>query len=273
MPSKISIILLSIIFLTFGMGSLVQAEVITIGGTGSSGPLIQKLFNEYHKHNTDVSLRVVSPALGSNGALKALKAGRIDIAIAGRPLSTEEGKYGKNFKLASTPFVMCTRDMQMKCNLTLDELANIYNGSQPNWPSGAPIRLIIRGNFESDTLLLKSMSPAMNAAIKSSFLRPGMAVPKNDLETVLLLGKTANILGPTTMGLLSTLDQKLVVFSINGIKPSTKSLQDGSYLWSKELTVILPHKLTPAIENFALFLTSPEAQTIMLKYHYLPSGQ
>ncbi len=267
-------ILLALLWTAFGLLAPAQAEILTIGGTGSSGPLIKLLFEEYRKQAPEVTLQLIDPPLGTNGALKALATGRIDMVLVGRPLPPEELKqFGQHFTLADTPFVMVSRDGQRRKGFTLEELAKVYDGSLLQWDTGGPIRLVVRGSFESDTLLLKTMSPGLEKAVTLATQRTGMGTAANDIATATLIANTTGSLGPTTLGLLTTMGLRVVVCPINGVVPSIANLKNGSYPWHKRLSVILPLRPSPAASSFATFLRSPKAQAVMQRYDYLPAIQ
>jgi phosphate transport system substrate-binding protein len=265
--------LLMIVCMAAGLPGNAAAETLTIGGTGSSGPLAQLLFEEFRKEAPDVSLRLISPPLGTNGALKALAAGRIDLALAGRSLRNGElGSFGQHFELAATPFVLASSGGQRKGGFSLDELARVYEGSLTHWDTGAPIRLVLRPAFDADTMQLRAMGPGMDKAVARSFQRPGMAVALNDLDAAELLANTPGSLGPTTMGLLKTLGMRLALMPLNGVQPSLETLKAGGYPWRKTITVVLPVKPSLAAGRFAAFLRSHKAREILLQNYYLPSA-
>jgi phosphate transport system substrate-binding protein len=271
MATKRIVGLLAVLGMALGLSTAVRAETLTVGGTGSSGPLIERLFAAFQAQAPEATLHLIAPPLGTNGALKAMQAGRIDLTLAGRPLEPEElARYGRHFDLADTPFVMASKDGVRQNGFSLEELAAVYAGSLQTWDSGAPIRLVIRGSFESDTLLLKTMSPGLALAVDAAGKRPGMAGAVNDIETASLIAGTPGSLGPTTLGLLTTMDLRPVLFPINGVEPSLASLRDGRYPWRKSLTVILPLKPSPLAARFADYLRSPEARAVMERCDYLP---
>jgi phosphate transport system substrate-binding protein len=248
-----------------------HAAELVVGGTGSAGPLVEILFAEYGKQRPDVPLRLVAPPLGSNGALRAMAKGRVHLVFAGRPLTKEElSEFGQHFDLADTPFVMASKDGQRARGFTLDEVAQVYEGSLTKWDNGAPIRLILRGAFESDTLLLKSMSTSLSKAQDAARARPGMSGGVNDIETVLLLQKTNGSFGPTTLGLLTTMGVRLQLFPLNGVTPSTANLKVGKYPWHKKITIILPRNPSPEAADFVRFLRSAKARELLLRNDYLP---
>jgi phosphate transport system substrate-binding protein len=252
-----------------------NAEALTVGlGTGSSEPIVKLLFAEFQKQTPDATLNHLSPPLGSGGAVKALAASRIDLAVIGRPLQADEAKrVGQQFALADTAFVFASRDAQAGADFTLDQLAQSYDGRLQTWPDGAPIRLILRPAFESDSITLKSMSPAMDKAVSAAALRPGMVSGDNDFHTLKLIAETPGSLGPTTLGMLRSTDSGVVVIPINGVVPSLASLKNGSYPWRKSLIVVLPMQPGALAERFAAFLRSPAAVLVLQAYDYLPASQ
>ncbi len=271
---KASPLVLALVLTATAPTAKAQAQTITVAGTGSSMPLVQLLFTEYQKQAPEVSLHLVQPPLGTNGALKALRAKRVDVVIVGRPITPAElNQLGQHFDLAYTPFVMASSDGLRRGGFSLDELAKVYEGSLAFWDKGAPIRLILRGSFESDTLLLKEMSPRMAQATVAANKRPGMAGAVNDIETAKLIASTPGSLGPTTLGLLRTMGLNLKLFPINGAAPTISNLKSGRYPWHKKLSVVLPHTPDPAVAAFAKFLRSPRAQELMLQYDYIPIAQ
>lgn len=250
-----------------------HAESLAVGGTGSAEPIVRLLFEEFRKQAPDATLNHLSPPLGSGGAAKALAAGRIDLAVIGRELTAEEAqRVGRHFRLADTAFVFASRDGQPGGGFSLDQIAAIYEGRLQAWPSGAPIRLILRPAFESDSLTLKSMSPTMDKAVTAAALRPGMVTGDNDFHTLKLIADTPGSLGPTTLGMVKTTHTPVMVMPIDGVSPSLATLQNGSYPWSKLLTVVLPLQAGALAERFAVFLRSAAAARVLQAYDYRPGG-
>ena len=256
--------------LGLGISSGSFAETLTVGGTGSSGPLVQKLFDDFAKRHPGNTLNLISPPLGSSGGIKAAMVGRVDMAFTGRaPKPEEAAKLGSSFALAETPFVLVSNDASGTGNLTVDQLADIYVGKNVRWPSGRPVRLILRAKNDSDTDMLRSMSAAMNNAVPAANDRPGMTVAADDLETLDLLQRTPSSFGPTTLGLLRCLGSSLAPVPVNGVTPSVSTLKNGSYPWRKVLSVVLPATPTRLAQQFADYLRSGDADVILGRYDYL----
>lgn len=256
------------------LDGVVFAQTIRIAGTGSSAPLVERLFGEFSAGKGDVTLSQVKPPLGSGGALRALARGRVDMAITSRLPNQEEAKLlGGHFPLAATAFVVASSSVMRPKGVSLSELADIYAGRMTHWDDGSPIRLVLRSSAESDTAVLKSLSPDMSAAVDIAAKRVGMAMGQDDFDTVELLANARGSLGPTTKGLINTLGLSLHALPLNGISPTFQNFQNGVYPWRKILYVMLPLQPSKSVQEFAKFLKSDEAAKVMRRYEYLPLTQ
>lgn len=263
---------LLLLCLAMGLVFSAKAEPLLIGGTGSAEPIVRLLFEEFSKQAPEASLTIISPPLGSGGAIKALGMRRIDMAVVARPPKAEEAAgIGRRFELAITPFVLASSNGQRRTGFTLDELAKVYEGRLKTWDQGDPIRLVLRTPDESDTSQLMSMSPAMAKAVNFAYQRQGMATGMDDLDTLDLITHTPGSLGSTNVGLLRASGSRLSIFPINGVTPSIAALNNGSYPWHKTHMVVLPVQPSPMAEKFASFLRSDKAKALLRRYEYLPS--
>ena len=198
-----------------------RAETITVGGTGSATPLIEQFARAYQSLKPEVSVKVVDPPMGSNGSIRAVLAGAIDLAMSGKPLAeAEKAQGGQDWELGRTPFLVVTSKQPQPPGFTFEQLAAIYGGEVTAWADGSPIRLVLRSPTESDTLILRQMSPAMGQAVETALARPGLPVAANDLENVDLLEKTPGSLGTTNLGLLQSRGGQLQALPLNGVAPT-----------------------------------------------------
>ena len=262
---------IAVLCIALGFASCAHADSLLVGGTGSAEPLIRRLFDDFQKLSPTDSLKVINPSLGSAGGIRALSMGKIDLAISARALKEEEKSVlGRHFELCSTPFVLATNGGRFQSGFSIDELARVYEGQRQKWDDGSLIRLVLRTRDDADSAQLKSMSPSMDKAVVAADQRQGMVYGKDDLDTLDLLSRTPGSLGPTSLGLLRTMESSLALIPLNAHLPSVASMNDGRYPWRKALTVILPAKPSPLAARFADYLRSAKADEIMRRYEYRP---
>lgn len=242
------------------------AETITVGGVGSLSPLLGILGEAFSRQTPGVRVVVIHPPLGSSGGMRALAAGKVDIALTGRVLKPEEAGIAKPW--LQTPLVVATSGGKTK-GLSRAQLADIYAGRKTAWDDGRPVRLVLRGAHESETQSLRSMTPEIDAAVGEALKRPDLPVAENDIEAIKMIAQIYGSFGTTTLGLINTESIRLDVVPIDGIKPSTKALIDGSYPWRRIYHLVSRPTQTPATTAFLSYLNSPAALALARKFEYV----
>jgi phosphate transport system substrate-binding protein len=243
------------------------AETITVGGVGSLTPMIKLLGAEYAKKHSGVEVNVIEPPMGSNGGIRAMTAGKIDIAASGRSTNPDEAGVAKPW--LQTPLVLATLSGKSK-GLTRAQIADIYAGRKANWDDNKPIRLVLRGDKETETKVLRSLSPEIDAGVTEALKRPGLPVAENDLDALELLGKISGSLGTSNLGLIKASGAKLTSLPIDGIMPSAKAMEDGSYPWKRQFYLITQATPRAEVAAFVAWLNSTPALATARKLDYLP---
>lgn len=252
------------------MPQLAHADTLKIGGTGASLATMQLLGQTFEKSRPANHITVL-PSLGSTGGIKAVLAGALDIGISTRPLKQEEqAQGGVAVKFATTPFVIVTGPMAPATNMTLSQLADIYAGRQTAWPDGTPIRLVLRPANDSDTEILKSMSPELNTAVTTALSRPGMQIATSDQESADILAKLKGAIGSSTLGIMLSEKRALKPIPLNGATPNLKTASDGRYPYHKDIYIVTNQNPKPLTKEFVLFIQSSGAKKILTDNGHFP---
>lgn len=238
---------------------------LTLGGTGAGLGTMELLAAAYEKLHPGVAIKVIS-SLGSAGGINATLKGALDIAISGRPLKEEERKEGAVIsEYARTPFVFIVHKKVAVNRVTSGELEKIYGGRIASWPDGTRIRLITRPEKDTDTMIIKGISPAMEQAVKSAGSRVGMILAATDQESADRVEKTTGAMGGSSMAQVISEGRNVKVLSFNGVKPGENTLRNGSYPLFKSLYLVTTAKSSAAARQFVEFVRSPEGRKILAK--------
>jgi phosphate transport system substrate-binding protein len=241
------------------------AETISINGSGSALDMMKPMIAAFQKTNKDVRITMDKP-LGSSGAVKALLAGALDMALCSKPLKPEESAKGAQLQVyGKTPLVFITEQNVRKADLATKELEDIYTGKVTTWPNGDKIRLVLRPIEDVDTKIISALSPGMTSAMNAVRSRPGMIIAVTDPEAYATVAKTPGGLGAT--GMTSIIAEKLPVASLtlNGVTASPKNLASGAYALSKEISIVTTPRTPPAAHRLIKFLLSPQGRSIAAK--------
>lgn len=251
--------------------SAAAAEALQLGGTGSAIGMLRQVGAEFSAA-TGVKIDVI-PSLGTTGAIRALKDGVLDIAVAARPLTADEAATGLHqVDVVRTPYVMAT-SLQKPNGLKSADLPAIFTADKPTWADGTPIRIILRPRSETDTALLGELFNGLDAAIESARRRSEVPTAATDQDNVALAERTPGSLIGTTVSQLTTEHGKLHIVPLDGVDPTLANFESGAYRYAKKLYFILSSKGPPAAQQFIAFLHSPAGTKALREAGTLPGGE
>ena len=240
------------------------AEIIRISGTGGAIGTMRILGEAFRKTNPGIRVEIL-PGMGSSGAVRAVLAGRLDIGLSGRMLKGEERAQDvMETKYARTPFAFVVNSNLKMTGLTLEGLAAIYAGKR-DWENGKRIRLVLRPQADSDIEVLKSMSPAMSAAVDIALRREGMIVATTEQDAVDAIESVPGAFGGTTLSLVSSERRALRILALDGVVPSVRTMADGSYPYSKTFFMVTRKNFPDSVRRFIDFVRSPAGAAILAK--------
>ncbi|MHB1173697.1 MAG: substrate-binding domain-containing protein [Sulfuriferula sp.] len=236
---------------------------IRIGGTGSAIATMQILAKAFIKSHPGVVVDIV-PSLGSGGGIKAMRAGIIDLAISGRALKPAERTEGvSTTEYARTPFVFAVSSHNNASAITTKELVNIYKGETRVWPDGKKLRLVLRPEVESDTDIIKNMSPEMSLAVKSALAREDMIMAITDQDSADNIENIPGAIGTLTLAQIVSERRALKPLILNGLTPSLDAMAEGKYPYFKSMYMASSAKPNPPTQAFIAFVHSPAGRKIL----------
>lgn len=244
----------------------VHAETVNVGGVGSLTPLIRHLSDEFHKLRPDVDILIADPPLGSRGALRGLRAGKLDIALIGRAPQPEDAGVDMHAWIR-TPLALAT-NRGTEAAITQADIAAIYTGERTRWSDGQALRLVMRGESETELLALRMLSPQIDAAISVALKRSGLPLAENDLDALNKLHTIRNSFGTTSLGLVMTENRPLTLLALDGVKPDLAALEAGRYTLQRVYSLATPRTRRPASADFLAFLTSPATLEHVRRFGY-----
>lgn len=252
-------------------GALAE-DILRIGGTGGSLGAMRVFAGAFQKSNPGVKIQVL-PSLGSFGGIKAVLNGTLDIGISARELKHDEQRRGGvQQEYAKTPLIFVANRKVTVSGLTTSALEKLYAGEMQSWPGGTRVRLVLRPAVETDTALVKGISPSMNRAMAAALSRQGMIVALTDQENGEVVTRTPGALGISTLAQVITEKLPVKILTYNGVKPDPKSAADGTYPLVKRFFLVTGPHTPPLAQRFIAFLTSPQGRKLLNQTGHLPSG-
>lgn len=242
----------------------VAQERLRITGTGSGTGGMQLLMQAFLRTHPGVAGEVL-PALGSAGGIRAVIDGKIDIAVSNRAPNDKERALAplQAITYARTPLVIAVHKSLGVSALTSDQLAALYGEGAPTFANARRARPVLRLADATDTAIVKSISPAVAAAVDAAAGRRGVLDGTTDSDTADLLERTQGAFGPSTLALIESEGRPLVALTIDGVAPSLANLANGSWKPHKLLIMVVPDKPSPLVQQFVTFVQSTQGRRIM----------
>lgn len=249
----------------------VRAQEIKIGGTGGALATMQMLADAYRKTRPEAEITVL-PSLGSGGGIKAVLAGGIQIAVSSRPIEPSETSQGANaYEYGRTPFVFAVAVKNAVAGITVKDLVEIYSGARGRWPDGATIQIVLRPVGDSDSDMVRSISPEVRQAKTLAEKRPGMLFEVTDQEAADDIENIPGAFGTTTLAQIISEQRAIKALRFNGVEPSAKTVADGSYPYFKRLFIVTGPKTPVPAHQFIAFVRSAAGREILARTgHALP---
>ncbi len=247
------------------------AETLRLAGTGGIIEAMRQIAPQF-KAATGIEVQVIV-GLGTSGAMHAIVDGKIDVVVAGRPLSPElaEGLLVSH-RFARTPLVLITSHPKPN-GLKTDDIATLVAAENPKWADGTPLKLILRPKVDSDTAIIERALPAVKDAVARARQRSEVPVAATDQDNVDLAERLPGSIGLAGFGQIVAEKCNLRFVAIDGVEPSLKTLADGTYRHEKSFYLVFPRGRNAGAEKFLTFLRSDAGRQALLATGNLPVGE
>ena len=104
---------------------------VVVAGSSSVSPVMEKLGEAYEAINSNVSISIQTT--DSSSGMNAAKEGTCDIGMASRELKDSEKEILTGTQIAMDGIAVIVNKANTTDNLTIDQLASIFNGSTTTW--------------------------------------------------------------------------------------------------------------------------------------------
>lgn len=250
-----------VFFLSSGMAS---AETLRAGGSGSTSAVVRVLAEAFNKAHPADAVQVAA-ALGTPGGLKALEAKALDVALASRPLRSEEIGNGKLsvIEIARTPFVMAVASTSSLNDLTFPALTQMLEKPDAAWPDGTRVRVVLRPRDDVDMRIIMSFSPGVEKAMQIALARSGNYVAATDDDAVAAIARLPGAIGGTTLGQILAEKRPLKALSLTGKTPTVEGIKSGAYPYYKRHFLVIRADASPVARRFVAFVQSADGRRLL----------
>lgn len=210
------------------------------------------------------------PDLSGGGGIRAVIAGKLDLAVSTRALKASEQDDAIQVELGKTPFVFAVAATNPIAGLSSAELEAVYTGTRTTWPDGRPLRLVLASADDRDNELLAALSAGMRRAVTAAHARPGMLIERTDRARADAIIRMPDALGTSTLALIRTEAPQLKPVALDGVMPSPETVASGTYPVVKTVWLVIGRRVPVVIQEFVDFVKSPKGRAVLHAAGYAP---
>jgi len=250
---------------------LSAGRVLIVPGTGDSQNLLREVAKAMEKE-LDGDRIEIPETIGSGGGIKAVIAGKAEIARVARPLKEKEVQYGLSCKLfARSPIVFVVNpSVKGIDNIRIHDLINIYSGATGDWSGLSDTRgkiyPVTRQPGDSCLTVIDKNIPGFSDSINPK-IKIIYSTPDN-LDT---LKEHRNTIGFLPLAMAE--NSGLKILKIEGVYPSPENVKSGKYRLTVPLGIVYKAELQGMAKRFVDFLYSDKGREIILKNGAIPVNE
>ncbi|MBU3104113.1 phosphate ABC transporter substrate-binding protein [Clostridium gasigenes] len=236
-----------------------EGNTISISGSTSVGPLMEKIAAQYESKNENTSIEINQ--VGSSAGIKDTINGVSQIGMASRDLKAEEKAEVTGTIIAYDGIALITHKNNPVKEITLEEVKGIYTGKITNWKEingGADLPIVVVSREEGSgtrTAFEEIIGYKSEDLVVSATISDGSGSIKTTVAG------NENAIGFASF---EYLDDKVGALNLGGVKPEADLVKNGQYKLARPF--ILTTKTSSETENSKKiidYILSDEGQKIV----------
>lgn len=258
-PSRWLLVLFGWLWLCLPFAAVAEENLRYAGATTLQRYFMPEMARAFQ---AETGLRMTIDGGNTNPGIKALLAGDIDMAGAGRHLTAEEKKLGlvEHFLGWDILTVVVAKDNPVS-NLTIEQLRGIFSGDLTNWKA-------VGGRDQAIMVVTAPKGSGMRSAVQDLILKERSYTPQEVVSGVVAQSdqQVSMFPGSITAVSMSMIDnQSAKTVAINGIEPVAVNVQTGKYPLAKPLALVTRGQPQGAVAKFIVLAKGPRGQQILNK--------
>ena len=240
-----------------GANSDSNVASISISGSTSVGPLMEKVQEKYEENNS-VILEIQQN--GSGAGIKDVISGISEIGMSSRELKDEEKNSVEATTVAYDGIALLVNPENKVKNISLEDVKNVYTGKITNWKElggeDAPIVVISReeGSGTRDAFQ-EIVGYKSEELTKEATISDGSGAVKNTVAG------NKNAIGFASF---EYIDETVSALNVNDVEPTADNVKGGQYKISRPfLLVTKSDSVTENGQKLIDYVLSPEGQQIV----------
>ena len=235
-----------------------DSVTISISGSTSVGPLMEKIQEKYEEENNNITLEIQQN--GSGAGIKDVISGISEIGMSSRELKDEEKTSVQGTTVAYDGIALLVNPENTVKNISLEDVKKIYTGEITNWKDlggdDSPIVVVSReeGSGTRDAFQ-EIVGYESEELTKDATISDGSGAVKTTLAG------NKNAIGFASF---EYIDNTVKALNVNDVEPTAENVKAGDYKISRPFILVTKEdSLTENGQKLIDFVLSTEGQQIV----------
>ena len=235
-----------------------DSVTISISGSTSVGPLMEKIQEKYEEENNNITLEIQQN--GSGAGIKDVISGISEIGMSSRELKDEEKNSVEATTVAYDGIALLVNPENKVKNISLEDVKNVYTGKITNWKElggeDAPIVVISREEGSGTRDAFQEI-----VGYKSEELTKEATISDGSGAVKTTVAGNKNAIGFASF---EYIDETVSALNVNDVEPTADNVKGGQYKISRPfLLVTKSDSVTENGQKLIDYVLSPEGQQIV----------
>lgn len=235
-----------------------DSVTISISGSTSVGPLMEKIQEKYEEENSNVTLEIQQN--GSGAGIKDVISGISEIGMSSRELKDEEKTSVQGTTVAYDGIALLVNPNNPVKNISLDDVRKIYTGEITNWKElggkDSPIVVVSREEGSGTRDAFQEI-----VGYKSEELKKDATISDGSGAVKTTVAGNENAIGFASF---EYIDNTVSALSVNDVEPIAENVKAGQYKISRPFILVTKEDtLTEEGQKLIDFVLSNEGQQIV----------
>ena len=235
-----------------------DSVTISISGSTSVGPLMEKIQEKYEEENSNVTLEIQQN--GSGAGIKDVISGISEIGMSSRELKDEEKTSVQGTTVAYDGIALLVNPNNPVKNISLDDVRKIYTGEITNWKElggkDSPIVVVSREEGSGTRDAFQEI-----VGYKSEELKKDSTISDGSGAVKTTVAGNENAIGFASF---EYIDNTVSALSVNDVEPTAENVKAGQYKISRPFILVTKEDtLTEEGQKLIDFVLSNEGQQIV----------
>lgn len=235
-----------------------ETTTISISGSTSVGPLMEKIQEKYEEANSNITLEIQQN--GSGAGIKDVTSGISEIGMSSRELKDEEKSAVQGTTVAYDGIALLVNPENPVKNISLEDVKKIYTGEITNWKEvgGDDAQIVVVSREEGSgtrDAFQEIVGYESEELLKDATISDGSGAVKTTVAG------NKNAIGFASF---EYIDSTVSALNINDVEPTADNVKAGNYKLSRPFILVTKEDaLSENGKKLIEFVLSAEGQQIV----------